>query len=49
MKKILLLILVVLSITTSIQAQEYETGSSASTNFSADDIDTKDYSTIPVV
>lgn len=49
MKKILLLILVVLSIKTSTQAQEYETGSDASTNFPANDIDTKDYSTIPVV
>lgn len=49
MKKILLLILVVLSITTSTQAQEYETGSYASTNFPANDIDTTDYTEIPVV
>jgi hypothetical protein len=49
MKKILLIILVVLSITTSTQAQQYETGSNTSTNFSANDIDTYDYNKIFVV
>ena len=49
MKKILLLILVLSVITTITQAQGYETGSNASTNFPANSFDATNYSKIPVV
>ncbi len=49
MKKILLLILFVSCVTTLTKAQQYETGSNTSTNFSANDIDTYDYNEIFVV
>ena len=49
MKKTLFLILIASFTALNAMAQEYETGSPASSNFPANDIDKTDYSKIPVV
>ena len=49
MRKLLLLTAIVICYAANVSAQEYETGSSASSNFPANDIDNTDYSKIPVV